>query len=97
MKKLKEKPTTKHAVSLTLSGQACRPLNSHGFTVRHTLSLPFSQSHSRLVISHGFTIFEWVFSRAQSFLKKQAHAAHSNATEECISSMINKNKTSSRS
>ena len=36
------------------------------------------------------------FSQTHSFLRKQAKAAHSNAAEERISSMINKNKASSR-
>ena len=34
-------------------------------------------------------------SKAHSFLKKLTQAAHSNTAEESISSMINKNKTSS--
>ena len=64
-------------------------------------------------VSHGFTAFLkvslwllhfswfyklWVdFSQTHSFLRKQTKAAHSNAAEERISSMINKNKTRSHS
>ena len=64
-------------------------------------------------VSHGFTAFlkvsRWLlhfsrfykfwadFFQTHSFLKKQTKAVHSNADEERISSLINKNKTSSRS
>ena len=71
-----------------------RPLNSHGFTLCHAVSLPFSQSHNSFFTSHSFTNFEWIFSQTHSFLKKQTQAAHSNVNKECISSMVNKNKTS---
>ena len=74
-----------------------RPLNSHLFTVCHTTSLPFSWSHSSFFISHGFTNFERIFSQTLNSLRKETLAAHSKAAEECISSMINKNKTSFRS
>ena len=73
------------------------PLNSHGFTVCHKVSLPFSQSHGSSLITHSFTNFEQIFFQTHSFLRKQTQAAHSNAAEERISNMINKNKTSSRS
>ena len=72
------------------------PLNSHDFTVCHTISLPFSRSHGGFFISHGFANFKRIFSQTHSFLRKQTKAAHSNAAEERISSMINKNKRSSR-
>ena len=75
-----------------------RPLNSHGLTVCDTVSLPLSRSHDRFFISHGFTKFGWIFSqKTHTFLKKQTQISHSNAAEELISSMINNNKTSSRS
>ena len=61
----------------------------------HTISLPFSWSHGRFFISHGFTNFGQIFSQTHSFLKKQTQAAYSTAAEEHISSIINKNKTSS--
>ena len=41
--------------------------------------------------------FERIFSQTHSFLRKQTKAAHSNAAEKRISSMINQNKRSSRS
>ena len=75
----------------------CRLLNSHGSTVCHTVSLFFSRSHGRFFISYGFTNFEQIFFQAYSFLKKQTHAAHSNANKERFSSMINKSKTRIRS
>ena len=68
-----------------------RPLNYHIFMVCHTVSLS-SQSHDSFFSSCGFTDFEWIFSQTHRFLKNQTQEAHSNATEECISSMI---KTSS--
>ena len=81
-----------------------RPLNPLGFTVCHTVSVSFSRSHSRFFISHGFTNRERIFSQTHSFLKKkttkktttnkQTQTAHSNDTEERISRMINKKKTS---
>ena len=57
----------------------------------------FSWSRGRFFISHSFTNCKRTFSKTHSFLKKQTQAAHSNTAEESISSMINKNKTSSRS
>ena len=75
----------------------CRPLNSHGFAICHTVSLPFSRSHIRFFISQGFKNFEQGFSQTHSFLKKQTQGAHSNVNKEHISSMINKNETSTRS
>ena len=42
-------------------------------------------------------ILSGFFPKLTVFLKKQIQAAHSNANKECISSMINKNKTSIRS
>ena len=62
-----------------------------------TLSLPFPRFHGSFLIPHGFKNFEPIFFLTYSFLKKQTQAAHSNAAEEHISSMINKNKTSSHS
>ena len=63
---------------------------SHGFTA-------FSLSHGSFFISHGFTIFERNFSQTRSFLRNETQAAYSNAAGERIYSMINKNKTGSRS
>ena len=53
----------------------------------------------RFFFSHGFTNFELISSQTQFSEKKNKHtqAAHSNAAEEHISRMINKNKTSSHS
>ena len=62
-----------------------------------TVSLPFSRFYGSFFISHGFTNFKWIFFKTHSFLRKQTQAAHSNAAEERISSIINKNKTDSRS
>ena len=49
--------------------------------------------------SSFFTVLQILngFFPKHSFLRKQTKAAHSNAAEERISSMINKNKTSNRS
>ena len=74
---------------------------------------PTSQLSRFHRVSHGFIDFLkvsrwllhfswfykfWVdFYQTNSFLRKQTKAAHSNAAEECISSMIHKNKTSTRS
>ena len=79
-----------------------RPLNSLGFTVCHTVSVSFSRSHGRFFISHGFTNRERIFFPNSQFSSKkkkksknkQTQTAHSNDTEEHISRMINKKKTS---
>ena len=74
-----------------------RPLNSHSFTVCHTVSLPFSRCHGRFYISHGLTNFEWIFFPNLQLSKK----TNTGSTFQCCwrthSSMININKTSSRS
>ena len=80
------------------------------FTVHKTQTSQLSRFH---IVSHGFTAFLkvsrwllhfsrfykfWVdFFQTHSFLRKQTKAAHSNAAEERISRMINKNKTSRHS
>ena len=52
-------------------------------------------------LSHGLTVGSCfltvlrIFSKTHSFLKKQTKAEYSNTAEESISSVINKNKTSS--
>ena len=74
-----------------------RLINSHGFTVCHMVVLPFSWSHGMFFISQGFINFEWIFSQTHSFIKKQTQAAHSNAAEERISSMISKKKKNKQS
>ena len=63
---------------------------SYGFTA-------FLKVSRWLLHFNGFTNFEQIFSQMHSFLKKQTKVAHSIAAEACISSMINKNKTSSHS
>ena len=65
-----------------------RLLNSHGFTVCHTVLLTVGLtvgSSFLTVLTNCERIF---FFQTHTFIKKQTQAAHSNATEERISSMI---------
>ena len=60
----------------------------------HCLSQGLTVASSFLTV---LQILSGFFSQTHSFLRKQTKAAHFSAAEEHISSMINKNKTSSHS
>ena len=59
--------------------------------------MSFSLYHGSFFISHGFKNFDRTFSQTHSFLRNETQAAHSNTAGRRIYSMINKNKTGSRS